>query len=97
MTVSSISYTGGDMSVVSPKTLKAREEASAILIRHAVGKLTVAEAEHALWRVMNNLTDNYDQGYNAGYRAAEEAHAMTEQQRREPAFEEVGRKPRRSK
>lgn len=77
------------MSVVSPKTLKAREEVSSILVQHCVGKLTMSEAEHALWRVVNHLTDTYDEGYNAGYRAAEEAVGMREQRKLEPPYREL--------
>jgi hypothetical protein len=57
---------------VSPKTLGGRARASDILVLLTAGKLSLFEAEHALWRVINDLTDNYDEGYNHGYRAGEE-------------------------
>lgn len=97
MIVSSIAYEGAFMSVVSPKTLRARSEVSAILIRHSCNMLTLAEAEHALWQIVNGLTDSYDEGYNAGFRAHEERAALNEQATREPEFREVepGKRRRR--
>ena len=77
------------MSIVSPRTLKAREEISSILVRYTSIQITMAEAEHALWRVVNDLTGTYDEGYNHGYRAAEEAYGANLQQRREPKYPEV--------
>lgn len=90
MLLSSVSFEGGEMAVVSPQTLKARDEVSQILVRHAVGQLSMAEAEHALWRVINHLTDRYDEGYNHGYRAAEESHALIDQKKKEPPYPSVG-------
>lgn len=79
----------GDSRVVSPKTLTARERVSLILVRHSCGHLTLSEAEHELWRVVNGLTDNYDEGYTAGFRAAEEKEMEKEQKKREPKYPEL--------
>lgn len=75
--------------MISEKTLAARANASAVLVRFSVAQLTLAEAEHQLWKIINGLTDNYDQGYTAGYRAREEGAAQAEQQRREPRYDEL--------
>lgn len=77
------------MSVVSPKTLTAREEVERVLTRQAVGQLSMSEAVHALWRIINDLTGNYDEGYNHGYRAREEEYAAAIQRQHEPNYKEL--------
>jgi len=77
------------MSVVSPKTVAAREEVERIFTRHAVGQMSMAEAVHAVWRIVNDLTATYDEGYNHGYRACEEEHSTVRQQQSEPPYKEL--------
>lgn len=57
---------------ISPKTQAARDAVTSVLVRMGVNEITMAEAEHALWRMINELDADYDEGYNAGFCAAEE-------------------------
>lgn len=61
--------------MVSEKTVAAREQVETILVRHSVGRLSLARTIHEVWKVINTLQFSYDEGYTAGYRASEEASA----------------------
>ena len=60
------------MSTVSPKTVAARAEIERILTRLTVNLISMFEAKHQLWKLLNDLTDKYDEGYNHGWKAHEE-------------------------
>lgn len=78
------------MSVVSPKTTKARDAIESVLTKLTVNLISMAEAKHELWRLLNGLTDRYDEGYNHGWRACEEEILGAKQRKDEPPYKELG-------